>query len=54
MRFNLFGKKRVEDEVDEVEETEEDKKDSGPTKAMISLALPEEDPEIRTNKLRLH
>ena len=48
MRFNLFGKKRVEDDIDEVEETEEEKKESEPTKAMISLALPEEDPEIRT------
>ena len=44
MSFNLFGKKRVEDDVDEVEEIDEDKKESDSTKAMISLALPKEDP----------
>jgi ATP-dependent Clp protease protease subunit len=48
MRFNLFGKKRVEDDVEEIEEVGEEKEVQGATKAMISLSLPEEDPEIRT------
>ena len=52
MRFNLFGKKRVEDDVEEVDETGEDKESEGESKALTKALIPilagEEEPDIRT------
>ncbi len=54
MRFNLFGKKRVEDDVEETEEVGDDKESEGESKALTKALIPiltaagDDEPDIRT------